>query len=260
MNIGIFGAGQMGGAMIEGWLHSGKLQPQEILVKGGRASTAKNLQKQLNFQLTDNLTEFADCDLLFIAVGTPVVIPILKSLKEENFKKRQPIISVAAGISLSEMQEVMGKDYPLAHAIPNTPVQIGKGLTAVTYSSVLSATQKDTIKEALHYLGDTIETVEERLDIISSVAGCGPAFVDIFMEALSDGAVLHGMPRDLSYEVIAKMLIGSASLALESGKHPGALKDGVTSPGGTTIRGVAALEKNGFRHAVISGIDAIISE
>lgn len=260
MKIGIFGAGHMGGAMIEGWLHSGKLQPQDILVKGGRSATAKNLQKKLQFQLVDSLSQFADCDLFFIAVGTSAVLPILNSLKKEAFQKQQPIISVAAGVSLSEMQAVMGEGYPLAHAIPNTPVQIGKGLTAVTYADTLLTTQKDTIKEALHYLGDTIETVEERLDIISSVAGCGPAFVDIFMEALSDGAVLHGMPRDLSYEVIAKMLIGSASLALESGKHPGALKDGVTSPGGTTIRGVAALEKNGFRHAVISGIDAIVRD
>ncbi|KAF1298129.1 pyrroline-5-carboxylate reductase [Enterococcus sp. JM4C] len=260
MNIGIFGAGQMGGAMIKGWLHSGKIQPQEIFVKGGHSATAANLQKELSFHLVDSLKEFAACDVLVIAVGTTAVEPILHAIKEANFEKKLPIISIAAGVSLKEMQAIMGTDYPLAQAIPNTPVQIGKGLIAITYSEALQAKQQEVIDQCLYFLGDLLETPAEQLDIVSSVAGCGPAFVDIFMEAMADGAVLHGMSRKLAYEVIAKMMVGSASLALESGQHPGALKDGVTSPGGTTIRGVAALEKNGFRHAVISGVSGLVGE
>ncbi|MGM0124549.1 pyrroline-5-carboxylate reductase [Enterococcus sp. AZ194] len=259
MKIGIFGAGQMGRAMIKGWLHSQEVAPQDILVKGGHTATAKNLQAQLGFKLAESVAEFASCDVIVIAVGTLSVVPILESLNEQGIEKL-PIISIAAGVSLKEMQTIMGPSYPLAHAIPNTPVQIGEGLTAITYCEALEAPQKETINQTLDYLGDTLETVEEQLDIVSSIAGCGPAFVDIFMEALADGAVLHGMPRALAYEVIAKMMIGSASLALSTGQHPGALKDGVTSPGGTTIRGVAALEKNGFRHAVISGVSALVSE
>lgn len=257
MKIGIFGAGHMGGAMIKGWVHSQKIQPTDILVKGGRGNTATNLQQQIPFHLTTELSDFNQVDIIFLAVKTPIILPVINDLKSV-LTSEIPIISVSAGVPVDVMQKVLGEDYPIAQAIPNTPVQINQGLTGIVYADSMTETQKNLIHDTLSILGSVEEITADNIDIFGTLAGCGPAFVDVFMEALGDAAVMHGMNRDLAYNVAAKMISGSANLLLDSQKHPGELKDQVTSPGGTTIKGIVALEKNGFRYATISSIDTIM--
>lgn len=257
MKIGIFGAGHMGGAMIKGWVRSNNISPTDILVKGGKGDTAKKLQQNIPFNLTDNLEDFDQVDMIFLAVKTPMILPVINDLKN-HLNKDLPIISVSAGVPISLMQEALGGSYPIAQAIPNTPVQINQGITGIAYSQTISNLDKIAIHDCLSLLGTVEEISEDKIDIFGTLAGCGPAFVDVFMEALGDAAVLHGMDRKLAYTVAAKMVSGSANLLLDSNKHPGELKDGVTSPGGTTIKGIAALEKEGFRYATISGIDTIM--
>ncbi|HCM90880.1 MULTISPECIES: pyrroline-5-carboxylate reductase [Vagococcus] len=258
MTIGIFGAGHMGSAMIKGWLRSEAILPQELLVRGGRRGTAQALQKELNFKLTDDNHAFLEQDIIFLAVNTPLILPILNDLKEILQDKIIPIVSVSAGVSVKEMQAVMGDHYPLAQAIPNTPVQINQGMTGIVYSENITLKNKELIQRNFNYLGELVEITEDKIGIFGTLAGCGPAFVDVFMEALSDGAVLNGMDREMAYHVAANMVASSANLLLETGKHPGELKDGVTSPGGTTIKGITALEKEGFRYATINAIDTIM--
>lgn len=258
MKIGIFGAGHMGGAMIKGWINSKEVSPEELLVRGGRRGTAKVLQQELGFKLTNDAKDFSECDIIFLAVNTPLILPILADLKELIKSTNIPIVSVSAGVSVSKMTEIMGENYPLAQAIPNTPVQINEGMTGIVYAENISLDAKNIINRCFHSLGDLVEITEDKIGIFGTLAGCGPAFVDVFMEALSDGAVLNGMDRDMAYHVAAKMVSSSANLLLKSGKHPGELKDGVTSPGGTTIKGITALEKEGFRYATINAIDTIM--
>lgn len=258
MKIGIFGAGHMGGAMIKGWINSKEVSPEELLVRGGRRGTAKVLQQELGFKLTNDAKDFSECDIIFLAVNTPLILPILADLKELIKSTNIPIVSVSAGVSVSKMTEIMGENYPLAQAIPNTPVQINEGMTGIVYAENISLDAKNIINRCFHSLGDLVEITEDKIGIFGTLAGCGPAFVDVFMEALSDAAVLNGMDRDMAYHVAAKMVSSSANLLLKSGKHPGELKDGVTSPGGTTIKGITALEKEGFRYATINAIDTIM--
>ncbi len=254
MKIGFFGAGHMGTAMIQGFIASGKVQPENILVKGGRSKTAANRQKELGFTLIDQLEDLAETSLLIVAVNPAAVLPIIQSLPAAVIEKKIPLVSVAAGVDLAEMAEVLGKDYPLAHCIPNTPVSVNEGVLGISYSEQLTTDDKETIDQSLQLLGTLVEIDEPLLGIVGSVAGCGPAFVDLFIEALSDAGVFYGLNRDLSYQIAQQMLKGAAELALQSKKHPGELKDGVATPGGTTIKGVVALEKYGFRNAVIEGV------
>ncbi|MGX4686027.1 pyrroline-5-carboxylate reductase [Vagococcus sp. JNUCC 83] len=257
MKIGIFGAGHMGGAMIKGWVHSQKIQPTDLLVKGGRGNTATDLQKDIPFHLTTELSDFNQVDIIFLAVKTPIILPVINDLKSV-LTSGIPIISVSAGVPVKEMQKALGENYPVAQAIPNTPVQINQGITGIVYADSITEKQKELVHDTLNILGSVEEITADKIDIFGTLAGCGPAFVDVFMEALGDSAVMYGMDRELAYNVAAKMVSGSANLLLESQKHPGELKDQVTSPGGTTIKGVVALEKNGFRYATISGIDTIM--
>lgn len=258
MNIGIFGAGHMGSAMITGWIRSEKVLATDLLVRGGSRGTAQALQKELGFELTTDINAFLSQDIIFLAVNTPLIKPILNDLKKILGATTIPIVSVSAGVSVSEMQEIMGANYPLAQAIPNTPVQINQGMTGIVYAKNMTNEHKLLIETSFSYLGDLVEISEDKIGIFGTLAGCGPAFVDVFMEALSDGAVLNGMDREMAYHVAAKMVASSANLLLETGKHPGELKDGVTSPGGTTIKGITALEKEGFRYATINAIDTIM--
>lgn len=252
MNIGFIGAGHMGSAMIEGLLKADVVSPENLYVKGGSSGTAEALQEKLGFQLIDDYTALKDCTIIFIATGAKIVLKVLQEaapfMSDETI-----VISVATGHTVKEAQNVLGEKIHVVHAIPNTPVSVNEGMIGAVFAKMpeVAKTKADTV---LNSLGNVKEVDESLLGTFGTVAGCSPAFVDIFMEALADGAVREGMPRALSYEVIAQMMLGSAKLAIETQKHPGELKDGVTSPGGSTIKGVEALEKNGFRYAVIDAV------
>lgn len=253
MNIGFIGAGHMGSAMIEGLLNAKIVVPENLFVKGGSSGTAEALQKKFDFQLIKEYDAFKECNIIFIATGANIVLEILKQaapfISEETI-----LISVATGHTVEEAQAILGSNIHVVHAIPNTPVSVNAGMIGAVFATTMPDTAKAEAMRVLQSLGEVEEVSEHLLGTFGTVAGCSPAFVDIFMEALADGAVLEGMPRALSYEVVAQMLLGSAKLAIKTKKHPGELKDGVTSPGGSTIKGVTALEKNGFRYAVIDAV------
>ena len=260
MKIAVFGAGQIGSALIKGMLHDDKVAALDIYVKAGHSQTAENLQKELGFKLLTDLSDLTAMDLLIIATNNSSVLPILKSLPQTVLAKNIPIVSVAGGVTLSDMKAVLGTDYPFAHCIPNTPVQVGAGVLGISFTKNIKQEAKEFILKSLAPLGSVYEVPETDLEIVGSIAGCTPAFVAMFIESLGDAGVLHGLKRELAYELVEQMLQGTAKLAIESKIHPAALKDGVTSPGGSTIRGVAALEANNFRHALIAAIDATMSE
>lgn len=260
MKIAFFGAGQIGSALIKGMLYDKQIPAENIYVKGGHSQTAANLQKELGFQLLTDLNDLSGMDLIIITTNNSSVLPILKSLPQPVLAKKVPIVSVAGGINLFAMMKEVGQEYPIAHAIPNTPVQVGAGVLGISFAKDIDSKVKAFILDSLTPLGAVYEVPEDSLKIVGSIAGCTPAFIAILIESLGDAGVLHGLKRDLAYELVEQMLKGTATLALESKMHPAVLKDGVTSPGGSTIRGVAALEANNFRHALMAAIDATMSE
>ena len=166
------------------------------------------------------------------------------------------LVTMAAGTTIEKLLGLLGDEYPVIRIMPNTPASIGQGMILYTCGAGVTAAEEEGFLAAMAGAGRFLRLEERLIDVGSALSGSGPAFVDLFMEALADGAVACGLPRKQALEMAAQTLLGSAALLLESGKHPGELKDAVCSPGGTTIQGVRVLEERGFRAAVM---DAVIA-
>ncbi|WP_099974053.1 pyrroline-5-carboxylate reductase [Lactobacillus terrae] len=254
--IGLIGAGSIGGAVITGIVGSG-YSAKDIYVKGGKSSRTKALQEKLGFNIVEDIKSLENCEIILIGVGESALGSVLKEL--ESISENKIVIAFTGSTSVSEMKKVITK-AKVAHAIPNTPVKIGAGFTGITFSDDFTEDEKKQAFEVLGYTGQVVEVPEEQIGILGTVAGCSPAFLDIFIEALSDAGVKHGLNRKLAYEAAIGMAIGAGKLAMQSDSNVSALKDEVTSPGGSTIRGVAALEEYGFRNAIIKAVDAAEGE
>ncbi|MCD8077391.1 MAG: pyrroline-5-carboxylate reductase, partial [Lachnospiraceae bacterium] len=166
------------------------------------------------------------------------------------------LVTMAAGLTIADIQRMAGGAYPVIRIMPNTPVSIGKGMTLACASPEVNQKQLQQFDQIMSATGRMDYIAEHLIDAASALSGCGPAYVYLFIEALSDGAVECGLPRAKAIDYACQTLIGAASLVQESGRHPGALKDAVCSPGGTTIAGVHALERAGFRSAAMDAVKA----
>ena len=204
-------------------------------------------------------TEVAEsCDLVFLGVKPQMMAGLLADLQPALERRKTPVtlVSMAAGVSMAQIRAMAGGDYPVIRVMPNTPVAVGQGVVLYDQTDNVTVEAKALFLTAMGTAG-LLDPLEERLmDAGSAVAGCGPAFADLFLEALADGGVLCGLPRAKAMVYAAQMLLGAASLALETEQHPGQLKDAVCSPGGSTIAGVKTLEQFAFRAAVIDAVEA----
>ena len=207
-----------------------------------------------------NILAVQTADLIFLAVKPQVLDSVLKEIApvlKKRLKKNPPVlVSMAPGWTVEKIKASVDKKIPVARIMPNTPSLISKGLIAITLSPEVS---KDSAVDLIKILSASgaVEMLDEKyFDAVTGLSGSGPAFVYLFIEALSDGGVRAGLPRDRALEFACRTVLGSAAMVLETGKHPGELKDMVTSPGGTTIAGITALEKGAFRGTVISAVEA----
>ena len=251
--IGFIGTGNMGAAIASAVAGEGR----ELLLANRTPAKAQALAEQLGARVVKNPEAAGESDLLFLGVKPQMmgdmlddIAPILRTRTD-----RFVLVTMAAGLTCDTIRDMAGGDYPVIRIMPNTPCAIGKGV--VQYCGL--GVEEEELAEfaALMAPAGLIDRVDEKLiDAASAVSGCGPAFAYLFIEALADGAVACGLPRDKALAYAAQMLAGSAELALNSGKHPGALKDAVCSPGGTTIQGVRALEEGGFRAAAMNAVIA----
>ena len=251
MKIAFIGTGNMGGALARA---ASKDEENRIYLVNRHPEKAERLCREIGGTVTDYAGAVREAELLFLGVK-PYVLPelcaVLRTLlaeKEEPFT----VVSMAAGISIGRLKELLG-DCPLIRIMPNTPVAVGEGMILYTGDG---QAQTDAFLHAMRYAGRFLRVEERLMDAGMAVSGCGPAFVDLFVEALADAGVASGLTRRDATELAAQMVLGSAKLILESGRHPGELKDAVCSPGGTTIQGVRKLEEKGFRSAVIEAVIA----
>lgn len=251
MKIAIIGVGAMGGAILKGYCHDGRFALVTMNPENPRVT---KLTDELHVNLVHDAAAVvaAQPDVVILTTPAPVTVQVAQSLAQ--LQPSTIIISAAAGVSQADLHAVLPQ-LTIATIIPNTPVAVNAGAIGLALPTGASADQQQLIKDILKPLGDVIEVPESQLGIVGVIGGCGPAFVDVFMDAMSDAAVLHGMSRQTAYELVASMVKGSGALATATKQAPALLRDQVTSPGGTTIRGVAALEKDGFRHAVIDAVN-----
>ena len=254
MKLTFIGCGNMGQAMLKGILGSEKLRGTEIIATARSRETLARLEKDYGIHTTEDNKKAASWgDIVILAVKPQMYEAVLGEIKEEL--KDKLIVSIAAGKSLRQLEELLGTDKKLIRAMPNTPAMVLEGITALCPNKNIEEEELNTIEDIFSAFGKTEVIEEKQMDAFIGICGSSPAYVFMFIEALADGAVKEGLPRAKAYRMAAQAVLGSAKLVLESGKHPGELKDMVCSPGGTTIEAVAALEEYGFRSSVIKAVE-----
>lgn len=260
MKLGFIGCGNMASAIIGGILENNMVKKEDILASVKSESSAKRVQETLGISCsTDNLAVAKQADYLFLAVKPQFCAQVAAQIKDV-LPKNQVIISIIAGKNLSWLKEQLGEEKKIIRTMPNTPALVGEGITGVCPDSLVSQEEIQQVLVLLRSCGRADVVTEPILDIVGAVSGSSPAFVFLFIEALADGAVAEGMPRKQAYEFAAQAVLGSAKMVLDTGKHPGELKDMVCSPAGTTIEGVNTLEKEGMRSAVMDAVRACIAK
>ena len=251
MKYGFIGCGNMGSAIAKAL--SRKTTEFSITDRSGKAI---ELAAELGCTYTDTSSICSQADAIFLAVKPHMFRSVIAPIADVLAKRKPLLISMIAGFELKQIEEMVGAHLPIIRILPNTPVAVGKGLIQYCTNDLVSYQQLNDVLDDLSLAGILDPISEELMDAASSVSGCGPAFVYQFIEALADGAVACGVPREKALQYAAATVIGAGEMVLRSGKHPGALKDAVCSPGGSTIQGVRTLEEHGLRGAVM---DAVIA-
>lgn len=254
--IGFIGAGNMGGTLAAAACRG--TEPCKVLLSDHFPEKAAALAEKLGCRTGDNDGVAGKCGYIFLAVKPQMLAEVAAGIAPA-LKARQDrfvIVTMAAGTSISDVTKMLGMDCPVIRIMPNTPAFLGAGMILYDANSLVTGGE---IADFLNFMSGAgvFDRLDEGLiDAGSAVSGCGPAYVYMFIEALADGGVQCGLPRDKAQKYAAQMVLGSAKMVLESGSHPGALKDAVCSPGGTTIVGVHALEDGGFRSLAMDAVTA----
>lgn len=251
MKYGFIGCGNMGGAIAQALRKS----TSDILISDP-SPAAETLAAKLGCACSDNDMVADTCERIFLAVKPQMMRSVLQPIAEKLRLRRPLIITIAAGIEISQIEQIIGASLPIIRIMPNTPVAVGKGMIVYCHNDLVSKNTMDDFLLDMRHTG-TLDALDEKLiDAASALSGSGPAYLYLFLEAMADGAVACGLPRKKAMEYAAATMEGAAQMFLTSGKHPGELKDAVCSPAGSTIAGIRELEKHGFRGAVMDCIIA----
>ncbi len=254
MTLGFIGCGNMASAMISGIISSGKISAENITASNKSDSSLLRTAK-LGVNTTKDNKLVAKSDVVFLTVKPQFYAEVIEEIKDE-IKENAIIVTVAPGWTIKRISEAFGNNVKVIRSMPNTPAKVSEGMSELCAGENVSENELNEIKSLYESFGRCAVLPERLMDAASTVAGCSPAFVYMFIEALGDAGVREGLPRAQAYELAAQSVLGSAKMVIETGLHPGVLKDQVTSPAGTTIEGVYALEKAGFRSAVIDAVNA----
>lgn len=254
--FGFIGTGNMGGALAGA--ASRTIAAENILLSDRMAEKAEELAKTLGCRAVGASEAAEAADYIFLGVKPQMMQELLQELQPvlAGRKDRFVLVTMAAGLTMDAISSMTGGSYPIIRIMPNLAVSIGKGMILYCRNGAVTDGEMDAFLQAMRGAGRFSELPEKLIDAGSAVSGCGPAFVDLFVEAMADGGVACGLPRKAALEYAAQMVVGAAQLILDKDQHPGVLKDAVCSPGGTTIQGVRALEKGGFRSAVMEAVIA----
>lgn len=255
VKVGFIGTGNMGGALLKS-ITSGDTQKRFDLYGFDVNKTLLNaMAADIGFKALESAKLLVStCDIIVLAVKPQYALSVLEEVKD-LFDAQKLLISIIVGLPITYYQAILGQNVKIVRTMPNTPALVGEGMTLMCCDPKVTDVDKNNVKELLGFSG-VVEELDERLmSEVTALTGSSPAYVFMFIEAMADAAVLSGIPRHTAYRLAAQAVLGSAKMVLETGKHPGELKDMVCSPAGTTIEAVAALERTGFRNAVITAMN-----
>lgn len=256
MKLGFIGAGNMAKAIMGGVLKNEIFKPEEVIASDLYVPGLEAAKESLGINITTDNKEVAkNSEVLILAVKPQFYADVIKEISE-YITEKQIIVTIAPGKTLEYLADTFEHPVKIVRTMPNTPALVGEGITGVCHNALVTKEELDYVCNILNGFGKA-EVVPERLmDVVVSVSGSSPAYVFMFIEAMADAAVADGMPRPQAYKFAAQAVLGSAKMVLETGKHPGELKDMVCSPAGTTIEAVRVLEEKGFRSAVFEAMKA----
>jgi pyrroline-5-carboxylate reductase len=252
--LGFIGGGKMASALVAGILRAGLAKPADVIVGEPVAALRESLASQTGVQVTpDNAAAVSQSKLIVLAVKPQVMSAVLAELKP-LVRPDQLIVSVAAGVTLRQLGEGLGVNRRVVRVMPNTPCLVGAGASGYCLGPSATAEDGKLVERLLGAVGVAYQVPESLLDAVTGLSASGPAFVALVIEALSDGGVRAGLPRDVAAPLAAQTVLGTARMVLEMGLHPAQVKDMVASPGGTTIAGVHALERGGLRASLMDAV------
>ncbi len=259
IKIGFLGFGNMAQALAKGWIKSGEINPSLLYASARNLTKLQENAQRLGVQTVESNEGLVNrVDIVIIAVKPHQIQAVCEPLKTQLHDKI--VISVAVNYLFADFDKILKKETAHLSTLPNTPVSINKGVVLFEKNHSLDEEQYRFVKDLFAIHSHIEEVPSEQMGVAGVITGSAPAFVDIFMEALADAGVKYGLDRKAAYRLVSYMISGAAELQAESGKHPGQLKDEITSPGGTTIKGVSALEKNNFRGSIFEAVDSILEE
>ena len=254
-SVGFVGAGNMGEALIKGLLAANLVPAEAIHATDVRLERLKELNRQYGIQISSDSAELIRrADIVILAVKPQVMDAVLTEIAPA-ITRRKLLISIAAGVSTAKMRAVLRKDARLIRVMPNTPALVLEGVTAVAKAEGLEADDLETAGEIFSAVGRVVVLGEELMDAVTGLSGSGPAYIAVVIESLADGGVRMGLDRITAMTLATQTVLGAAALLRETGLHPGAVKDMVCSPGGTSIAGIAALEEGGIRTTFIKAVE-----
>jgi pyrroline-5-carboxylate reductase len=256
MKIGFIGAGAMGGALCRGILKAGVCSPKDLIAGDPRDEVRAELHERFGLHVTkDNREVIEFSDVVFLAVKPYMVSSALEEISD-ILQPRHLLISIAAGIRVEAIEQALKEKVPVIRVMPNTPALVGAGASAYAPGAYATAEHLSTAGKLLSAVGLAVQTDEKNLDAVTGLSGSGPAYIYLIIEALTAGGIKTGLPRDIAQKLAAQTVLGAAKMVLETGRHPAELKDAVTTPAGTTIAGLAELEKAGVRAACMAAVEA----
>lgn len=260
MKIGFIGSGNMAQAIIGGLIDGQVARPDDILASAPSEGTRQKVAEQFGIRTTpDNVQVVRESDVVLLAVKPGMLGFVIREVKDAA-DLNTLFVSIAAGRTLKWIREMFARPVRLVRVMPNTPALVGEGMSAICPNERATDEDIQTVLRIFGACGKAQVMTEGHLDICGAVAGASPAYVFMFIEALADAAVAEGMQRARAYQIASQAVLGSAKMVLETGKHPGELKDMVCSPAGTTIEGLQVLEEDGMRAAVMRAIRAVMAK
>src|SRR5712692_8786048 len=252
--IGVIGAGKIGSAILRGMIRADLVHKDQVMASDVSAALRQSVATELGIKVTPDNGKVCDfADIVILAVKPQIVDPVVKELAKKLAKEKL-LVSVAAGVPLERIEKNLAKGARVVRVMPNIPCVVGAGASCYAGGAHATAVDLTRVGSILNSFGVGLPLEEKYLDAVTGLSGSGPAFVFLFIESLADGGVQVGLSRDVALKLALQTGYGSARMALESGKHLGELRDEVTSPGGTTIAGLYALEKGGMRGTVMEAV------
>lgn len=256
LTIGFLGAGKMATALAKGFIRAKLVTAKQIIASDPVSAATAAFTKEIGAKTTGSNSEVARfARVLILAVKPDQVSGVLSDIRE-HFTQKHLLISIAAGVPIAKLEAGLGGDARVIRVMPNTPALVGAAASAYALGKSAQPGDGELSQKLFSSVGIAFQIKEYLLDAVTGLSGSGPAYVYLFIEGLSDGGVAAGLPRDIATKLAAQTVLGSAKMVLDTGLHPGALKDMVTSPGGTTIEGLHELEKGKVRAAAISAVRA----